>query len=54
MKHDIDINVILSAAKPVSVGLISDLKQLVNEEIGRNVNVAVYALQEAGVKRTKF
>ncbi|UCG14746.1 MAG: DUF389 domain-containing protein [Deltaproteobacteria bacterium] len=54
MKHDIDVVIVLSAAKPVSVGLISDLKQLVNEQIRKNVNVAVHTFQEAGVKRTKF
>ena len=54
VKHDIDVAIILSATKPVSVELVSDLKQLVNQEIKKNVTVAVYALQEAGVERTKF
>ena len=54
MEHDIDVAIILSSAKPVSVGLISDLKKLVNQEIEENVNVVVYALQEAGVKRAQF
>jgi len=53
-EHDIDIRIILSTTKPVSINLISDLKQLVNEEIEENVTVAVYALQEAGIKRTDF
>ena len=53
-EHDIDVAIILSSAKPVSVGLISDLKKLVNQKIEENVTVAVYALQEAGVKRTKY
>jgi len=52
--HDIDVVIILSSAKPVSINLISDLKKLVNQEIEENVTVAVYALQEAGFKRTKF
>jgi hypothetical protein len=54
VKRDIDVMIILSAAKPVSVGLISDLKQLVNREIEENVTVAVHTLQEAGVERRKF
>jgi uncharacterized hydrophobic protein (TIGR00271 family) len=54
VKRDVDVMIILSATKPVSVGLISDLKKLVNQEMGKNVTVAVYALQEAGVERTKF
>jgi uncharacterized hydrophobic protein (TIGR00271 family) len=54
VEHDIDVAILLSATKPVSVGLISDLKKLVNQEIEENVTVAVYALQEAGVKNTKF
>jgi len=54
VKRDIDVMIILSAAKPVSVGLISDLKQLVNREIEENVTVAVHTLQEAGFERRKF
>jgi uncharacterized hydrophobic protein (TIGR00271 family) len=54
VEHDIDVAIVLSAAKPVSINLISDLKRLVNREIEGNVTVAVYALQEAGVERTKF
>ena len=54
VESDRDVAILLSAAKPVSINLISDLKQLVNQEMGRNVTVAVYALQEAGFKRTKF
>jgi uncharacterized hydrophobic protein (TIGR00271 family) len=54
VKRDIDVMIILSAAKPVSVGLISDLKKLVNREIEENVTVAVHTLQEAGVERRKF
>ena len=54
IKSDTDAAIILGAQKPVSVNLISDLKQLVNDEIGENVRVAVHVLQEAGVKRTKF
>ena len=52
--HDIDVAIILSATKPVSVGLISDLKKLVNQEIEEDVTVAVYALQEAGVEKREF
>jgi uncharacterized hydrophobic protein (TIGR00271 family) len=54
VEHDIDVAILLSATKPVSVGLISDLKKLVNQEIEENVTVAVYALQEVEVKRTQF
>jgi uncharacterized hydrophobic protein (TIGR00271 family) len=54
VEHEIDVAILLSAAEPVSINLISDLKKLVNEEIEENVNVAVYVLQETGVKRTKF
>ena len=53
-KHDIDVSIVLSSAKPVPVGLISDLKKLVNQEIEENVTVAVYALQEAGVEKREF
>ncbi len=54
IKYNIDVTIILSSAKPVSVNLVSDLKRLVNEQMDKNVNVAVYALKEVGVKRTKF
>ncbi len=53
-KSDTDVAIILSSAKPVSASLISDLKQQVNDEMGKNVHVAVHALKEAGVKKTKF
>ena len=53
-KSDTDVAILLSSAKPVSVNLISDLKKLVNQEREGNVTVAVHALQEAGVKRTKY
>jgi len=54
VESDRDVAILLSAAKPVSINLISDLKQLVNQEMGKNVTVAVYALQEAGVEQTKY
>jgi uncharacterized hydrophobic protein (TIGR00271 family) len=54
VRRDVDVMIILSAEKPVSVELISDLKKLVNQKIEENVTVAVYVLKEAGVKRTKF
>ena len=54
IRSDTDAAIILSTQKPVSVNLISDLKQLVNDKIGENVRVAVHVLQEARVKRTKF
>jgi uncharacterized hydrophobic protein (TIGR00271 family) len=54
VKSDVDIRIVLSSVKPVSINLISDLKKLVNKEMGENVNVAVYVLKEAGVKKTKF
>ena len=53
-KSDIDVAILLGAEKTVSVNLISDLKQLVNDGIGGNVHVTVHALKEVGVKRTKF
>jgi hypothetical protein len=53
-KSDTDAAIILSAQKPVSVNLVSDLKQLVNDEMGQNVRVAVHVLKEVGVKRSLF
>jgi uncharacterized hydrophobic protein (TIGR00271 family) len=53
-ESDRDVAILLSAAKPVSINLISDLKKLVNEKIEENVTVAVYAFQEAGVEQTKY
>jgi uncharacterized membrane protein len=53
-EHEIDVAILLSSAKPVSINLISDLKKLVNQEIEEDVTVAVYAFQEAGVEQTKF
>jgi uncharacterized hydrophobic protein (TIGR00271 family) len=49
-----DVSILLSAAKPVSINLISDLKKLVNQKIEKNVTVAVYVLQEAEIERRKF
>jgi uncharacterized hydrophobic protein (TIGR00271 family) len=54
IEHELDMMILLSAAKPVSAEFISSLKQVVNEAMDENVNVAVHVLQEAGVKRTKF
>jgi uncharacterized hydrophobic protein (TIGR00271 family) len=53
-ESDRDVAILLSAAKPVSINLISDLKKLVNQKMEENVTVAVYVLQEAGVKQTKY
>ena len=53
-ESDRDVAILLSAAKPVSINLISDLKKLVNEKIEENVTVDVYAFQEAGVEQTKY
>ncbi|PNV85654.1 MAG: hypothetical protein C0610_10680 [Desulfobacteraceae bacterium] len=53
-ESDRDVAILLSAAKPVSINLISDLKKLVNEKIEENVTVDVYVFQEAGIKRTKY
>ncbi|MDH3951377.1 MAG: DUF389 domain-containing protein [Deltaproteobacteria bacterium] len=53
-ESDRDVAILLSAAKPVSINLISDLKKLVNEKIEKNVTVEVYAFQEAGVEQTKY
>jgi hypothetical protein len=54
IKSDTDAAILLSAPKPVSVELISDLKQLVNDEMGENIRVAVHVLKEVGVKRGLF
>jgi uncharacterized hydrophobic protein (TIGR00271 family) len=54
IEHELDMMILLRAAKPVSAEFISTLKQVVNEAVDENVNVAVHVLQEAGVKRTKF
>ena len=54
IKSDTDAAIILSAQKPVSVDLVSDLKQLVNDEMGENVSVAVHVLKEVKVKRSLF
>jgi uncharacterized hydrophobic protein (TIGR00271 family) len=54
IKSDADAAILLSAPKPVSVDLISDLKQLVNDEMGENMRVAVHVLKEVGVKRSLF
>jgi uncharacterized membrane protein len=54
IKSDTDAAIILSAQKPVSVDLVSDLKQLVNDEMGENVRVAVHVLKEVKVKRGLF
>jgi uncharacterized hydrophobic protein (TIGR00271 family) len=53
-ESDRDVAILLSAAKPVSINLISDLKKLVNQEIEEDVTVAVYVFQEAGIKRAKY
>jgi uncharacterized hydrophobic protein (TIGR00271 family) len=53
-RRDTDVAILLSSAKPVSVNLIADLKQRVNDEMGQNVKVAVHALQETGVAKTKY
>jgi uncharacterized hydrophobic protein (TIGR00271 family) len=53
-RRDTDVAILISSAKPVSVNLIGDLKQRVNDEMGKNVKVAVHALQETGVVKTKF
>ena len=53
-KRDTDIAILLSSANPVSVNLIADLKQRVNDEMGENVQVAVHSLQETGVEKREF
>ena len=53
-ESDRDVAILLSAAKPVSINLISDLKKLVNQKTEEDVTVAVYVFQEAGVKRAKY
>ncbi len=54
IKSDTDAAILLSAQKPVSVDLVSDLKQLMNDEMGENIRVAVHVLKEVGVKRSLF
>ena len=53
-RRDTDVAILLSSAKPVSVNLIADLKQRVNDEMGGNVQVAVHSLQETGVEKREF
>jgi uncharacterized hydrophobic protein (TIGR00271 family) len=54
IKSDTDAAILLSAQKAVFVNLVSDLKQLMNDEMGENVSVAVHVLKEVGVKRSLF
>ena len=54
MEHDTDIVILLTASKPVSADFISDLKRVTNEAHDENLNIGVYVVQEAGIKRTKF
>jgi uncharacterized hydrophobic protein (TIGR00271 family) len=54
IKSDTDAAILLSAQKPISVDLVSDLKQLMNDEMGENVRVAVHVLKEVKVKRSLF
>ena len=54
MEHDKDVVILLTTPKPVSAEFISDLKRVTNEAHEENLNVGVYIVQEAEIKRTKF
>jgi uncharacterized hydrophobic protein (TIGR00271 family) len=54
IEHDTDVAIILTSANPVSADFISDLKRVTNEVHADNLNVAVYVVQEAAIKKTKF
>jgi uncharacterized hydrophobic protein (TIGR00271 family) len=54
IEHETDVVILLTAAKPVSADFISDLKRVTNEAHAENLNMGVYVVQEAGIKRTKF
>lgn len=54
IEHDIDIVIVLSALKPLSTEFIRDLKKVANKARGENINVVIHALQETGVKRSKY
>jgi hypothetical protein len=52
--EETDVAIVLTASKPVSAGFISDLKQVASDAHAETLNVDVYVLQEAAIKRTKF
>jgi uncharacterized membrane protein len=54
IEHETDMVIVLTASKPVSAEFISDLKQVANDAHADNLNVAVYVVQEAEIKRAKF
>lgn len=54
IEHTIDMVIILTALEPVSAEFISNLKQVANDAYASNLNIGVYVLQEAAIKRTKF
>lgn len=54
IEHTIDMVIILTALEPVSAEFISDLKQVANDAYASNLNIGVYVLQEAAIKRSKF
>ena len=54
IEHDIDMVIILSSLQPLSTVFIRDLKKVANEARGENINVVIHALQETGVKRSKY
>ena len=54
IEHDIDMVIVLSSLQPLSTEFISDLKNVTNDAQGWNINVVVHALQETGVKRSKY
>ena len=54
IEHNIDMAILLTASEPVSAGFISDLKRVANEASAANLNIGVYAFQEAQIKHSKF
>lgn len=51
MEGDSDIVIHLSSAGPVSIDLVTALKQTVNDLIEENVNVDVFVFQEAPIQQ---
>lgn len=53
MASDIDVAILLSAEKPVSVDFISDLKKVVKGAMGKRVRVEVYVFKGLGVANSQ-
>lgn len=54
IEHETDVIIMLTASDSVSASFISDLKQFANDAHADNLNIDVYVLQEAAIKRSKF